>query len=120
MPPNYVMLGARIKQLRNRRGMTQISLAERVGRSSTYLSYLENGLKCMSLETFIMIANALNASADDLLRDSLANTIKAVNHDFSELISDCSEYESRVLYEVLVSTKTALRNNKRYLLHRRL
>ena len=67
----------------------------------------------MSLETFVMIANELNVSADELLRDSLANTVRVSNHQFSAELTDCSDYELRVLFDVLSATKKALRDHRR-------
>ncbi len=51
----------------------------------------------MSLDTFVSIANALQVSADELLKDSIENTIKVSNHEFAAVIADCNEYEKRVL-----------------------
>ena len=46
-------------------------MAEKVGISSTYLSAIECNVKDPKLATFIKIANAIGASADDLLADVL-------------------------------------------------
>lgn len=73
----------------------------------------------MSLDTFVAVANALQVSADELLQDSIENTIEVFNHEFSLLISDCSEYEKRVLLSIVTSAKEALRNNFHLLSKRR-
>ena len=64
-------IGTRIKAGRVAAGLTQERLAEKVGISSTYLSAIECNVKDPKLATFIMIANAIGASADDLLADVL-------------------------------------------------
>lgn len=115
MALNFVQIGKRIGMIRKRRGYTQQKLAEMVNKSSTYISYIENGLKCMSLDTFVSIANALQVSADELMMDSLENTIKVSNHEFAALLSDCSEYERRVLLQVATAAKAALRESRPYL-----
>ena len=56
-------IGTRIKAGRVAAGLTQERLAEKVGISSTQ--------KDPKLATFIKIANAIGASADDLLADVL-------------------------------------------------
>lgn len=112
MIPNFVALGKRIKLIRNKRGISQAELAERVGCSAPFISYVESGLKSMSLETFIYIANALGVSADELLRDSLENTLKTSNHAFADILADCTEYEIRILQEMVLSTKVAMRSNR--------
>lgn len=62
-------IGTRIKAGRVAAGLTQERLAEKVGISSTYLSAIECNVKDPKLATFIKIANAIGASADDLLAD---------------------------------------------------
>ena len=64
-------IGTRIKAGRVTAGLTQERLAEKVGISSTYLSAIECNWKDPKLATFIKIANAIGASADDLLADVL-------------------------------------------------
>ena len=66
-------IGTRIKAGRVAAGLTQERLAEKVGISSTYLSAIECNVKDPKLATFIKIANAIGASADDLLADVLAS-----------------------------------------------
>ena len=111
MKMNNSLVGKRIAQLRKSSGLSQLMLSEMIDRSPTHLSYIETGAKSMSLETFVRIANALNASADELLIDLLNNTNVASAHAFSSLLSDCSEYEKQVLLDTLLATKGALRSH---------
>lgn len=113
MSLNYILLGKRIRGIRKRKGITQLSLADRINRSTSYISYIENGVKSLSLDTLVLIANELNVSADELLADNLNNTIKVSNHEFADLVSDCTEYEIRILLDVVRTTKYSLRENRR-------
>ncbi len=115
MALNYISIGQKIKAIRKRRGLSQLTLSELIGRSPTYVSYIECGTKSMSLDTFILLVNALNTTADELLIDNLENTIKVTNHQFATLISDCSDYERRILLDVTMSTKKSLRENRQYM-----
>lgn len=119
MALNFVQIGKRVGELRKRRGISQTVLAEMIDKSPTYISYIESGLKCMSLDTLVSIANALHVSADELLIDSLENTVRVSNHEFSALLADCSEYEMKVLFALAKSAKTALRENRHYIYGRR-
>ena len=119
MAINFVQIGKHIGEIRKRRGLSQQKLSEIIDKSPTYLSYIEGGLKCMSLDTFVSIANALQVSADELLKDNIENNIKVANHEFASLIADCSEYEKRVLLSMLKTAKTAMRENRHLLLARR-
>lgn len=75
-------VGARIKAAREERGITQESLAEKIGKSTTHISVIERGCKAPRLETFVDIANALDISADSLLLDVVAH---ATHSQASEL-----------------------------------
>ncbi len=107
------VLGAKVKAIRQKRGYTQAQLAEYVDCSNTYVSLLEKGAKCMSLDMFIFVANALNVSADELLQDLLENTVAVSNHEFAALVADCTTYEKRILIDLIVSAKKTLRDNRR-------
>ena len=52
-------------------------------------------------------------SADVLLFDSLENTVSVSNHEFAAVLSDCSEYETRILLDIVRSAKKSMRENKR-------
>lgn len=115
MAVNYQSIGANIKRLRKKRGLSQEALSEMVACSPTYISHIERGTRTMSVETFVRSANALQVSADELLVDSLENTAVTFNHVFADVIEDCSEYEKHVLLHIVAEAKTALRKNAAYL-----
>lgn len=112
---NNAQIGQKIRIFRRKRGLSQFALAELVDKSPAFISYIERGAKSMSIETLVLIANALNVSSDELLVDSLENTVRASNHIFADLLSDCSEFERRVLKDILVTSKASLRSNMDYL-----
>lgn len=68
-----VALGKRIRESRIKKGYTQQGLAERAEIGTVYLSEIERGIKMPSLETFIRIIEALEISADYVLRDELSS-----------------------------------------------
>lgn len=115
MPLNIKALGRRIHFTRKKKGLSQNDLSEMIEKTPAYLSYIEGGTKCMSLDTFVDLVNALNTTADDLLRDSLNNTLIVIHSSFSELLSDCTPYEQRVLLDTAMAVKETLRSNKNYL-----
>jgi len=53
------LIGTRIKSLRQGKGLTQETLAEKIGISSKYLSSIERGKENPTLDTLIQLANAL-------------------------------------------------------------
>jgi transcriptional regulator with XRE-family HTH domain len=60
-------VAARIKTLRERRGLTQEQLAERAGVSRTYLARLETGKQDPTLSTIEKLARALSVRPARLL-----------------------------------------------------
>ena len=66
--------GARIKELRAERGITQEELAERVGIFRTYMSRVETGLGNPTLTTIHALADSLGVSVTDLF---VVPTVKA-------------------------------------------
>jgi transcriptional regulator with XRE-family HTH domain len=59
-------LGNRIRHLRNRAGITQAQLAERVDISPEFMSRLERGIKAPSLDTAAKLATALGITLSEL------------------------------------------------------
>lgn len=67
MSLDYKAIGKHIREARRRNHLSQAMLAEAVDKTPSYISYIESGLKSMSLDTFVLIANALGVSPERLL-----------------------------------------------------
>ena len=65
----YKSIGNKISAYRNKLGLTQEELANKIGISYSYLSQIEapNVVKKMSLEALFDIADALNVDVKNLL-----------------------------------------------------
>lgn len=117
MQINYQILGAKIKSIRKKKKLSQQTLSESIDISPTYMSYIESGIRSMSLDTLVSLANALDVTTDTLLSESLKHNTRAYTNEITEVISDCNEYERRILFENLKATKKVLKDN-RYLIQR--
>ena len=85
-------LGARIKELRKARNITQEKLVERIGSDINNLSRIENGKKFLSAEKLVKIAAALNVEIKDLF-------------DFGHMLAD-DELKKEIISEIdTLSTK---------------
>ena len=115
---DYQTLGKRIRLLRKQQHLSQMTLAEMVDKSPTYISLVENGQKGPSLETLIDVANALKGTMDILLSEYLEQNTAAVGTELSALLEDCSEYEKRVIVESARSIKHVLRDTRHMFKHR--
>jgi len=60
--------GERLRQLRLRRGWTQVEMAERLGIDRSYISDMERGKKNVCLPTLEVIAQALGLSISQVLK----------------------------------------------------
>ena len=57
MSLNYKVIGKHIREVRQRNHLSQAMLSELVDKTPSYISYIESGIKSMSLDTFVLIAN---------------------------------------------------------------
>lgn len=64
------MTSAPLKRLRKARKLSQADLAERVGRSRSYISQMETGARDGSRDTVRKLAAALGCSVADLLEEA--------------------------------------------------
>jgi len=62
-------LGARIRELRRSRGLTQEGLHRRTGLPQSYISDLERGKRNISLKNLYRLARALDVTLAELFRD---------------------------------------------------
>ena len=82
------VLGANIQKYRKQMGLTQEAAAEKCGLSANYLRQIELGHKVPKLETFLKIADVLDASADLLLIGNYNWTSKAKTNELYSKIKD--------------------------------
>ena len=61
------LFGERLRELRDKRGETVRSLAEKAGMSFTYINDLERGIKTPTLATIVRLALALRCKVTDLV-----------------------------------------------------
>ena len=112
MTLNYKIIGKSIKQARKRKKLSQETLAEIIDKSSSYISYIETGIKHLSLETLVDIANALEVSADELLSFNIEFRHE-VKSEFSSILEKCSTYEKKVITDVAKALKQSLQDDRR-------
>ena len=73
-------IGRNIARYREVAGLTQATLAEKIGISTAFVSRVERGQKRMKVETLYATAKALNVSVDALLSsDSSAAQLANIN-----------------------------------------
>lgn len=76
------------------------------------MSHIETARKQASLTSLISIAKAMDITLDELLSGNQINSPVEYKSDIDILLSDCTKYEKRVIFELLRATKCVLRENK--------
>ncbi len=112
MAIDYTDIGKRIKQKRIEKNYTQEQLAELVNIGPSHMSHLEGGKTVPSMDVFIALCNVLEVSADELLCREIVAGKPILANWLTDLIEDCDATETKILTDVLTSTKHTLRKNK--------
>ena len=67
-------IGKRVKQCRERLGISQEELAEKTGLTANYISTVERGMSFPRCEKLIILLNGLEVSADAIFCDVLEHS----------------------------------------------
>lgn len=81
-------IGKRIKESRERLGLTQEQFAEKTGLTTNYISTLERGASFPRCEKLITVLNALEVSADEIFCDVLTHAVPYKASALSEELND--------------------------------
>lgn len=107
---NYRLVGQRLRALRKKRGYTQEQLAEMAGISPQHCSGIETGGAKVSLPALVQLCNALEATADEVLFDSLPAAARpGLLREVENVFSDCSADELYLMLSQAKGLKEALR-----------
>lgn len=112
MTLNYILIGKRIREIRKRKKISQAALSDMVDITPTFISYIESGLKGMSIETLVAISNALGVTTDAILADSITGISSSSSYDVTEILNDCSSFERSVIIASMKNLKTTIRENR--------
>jgi len=91
------MVGGRIKRRRKVAGITQEELAEQIGLSKNHLSNIERGRYLPTIETLLMICDALGQSPDYYLIGKISPETDRI----SQMVKRLSEDSQWILYRLI-------------------
>lgn len=94
-------LGEKIKESRKIKKLTQQQLAELADISTTFLGEIERGQKMPGLNVLIQIINALDISADWLLRDEVASSKTLVLNDITEKLEALTPNQRKCIADII-------------------
>ncbi len=83
---NYKRLGKRIREERQRLGLTQAQLAESIDISDTYMGAIERGERSLTLDTLVRLVNRLGVTVDYMLSDSVSDNDSNIMNQFKQII----------------------------------
>lgn len=106
-------VGNRIRQARKQLNLSQAELSEKLDISPSHMSDIENGKTNLGLDIFMKLTEALQVSADWLLRTNVPPVEYIFNNELQNLISDCSPRETQALLKILKEVKKALQDAKK-------
>jgi len=96
-----ISIGKRIRKARTEKGYTQQALVKKAGIGSMYLSEIEQGLKMPSLNSFVRIVDALEISADYVLRDEFSAGQEYIYDDLNQKLKELSPKQRKCAMELL-------------------
>lgn len=94
-------LGKRIREARNKASLTQEVLAEKADIGVMYLGEIERGLKMPSLKIFIKLVEALDISADYLLRNEVSSGRSFVYDEITQKLEGLTPKQRKGAVDIL-------------------
>lgn len=94
-------LGKELRDARQKKGFTQHELAEIADIGNIYLSEIERGLKMPSLNIFIKLIEALDISADYILRDELSSGKEYIYDEITQKLKNLTPKQRKTAADIL-------------------
>ena len=107
-----IEIGKRIREFRVKKNMSQAALADKANVSLSQISDIERGKTSMRLTTFIGIVEALQVSADVLLRTDIPEVDTLYKSEFAEVLADCTPSEIDSILKIVKEVKRSMHNPK--------
>ena len=96
-----IELGKRIRDARNKAGYTREVLAEKAEMGAMYLGEIERGVKMPSMKSFVKIVEALDISADYILRNELSSGGDYVFDEVTQKLAKLSPQQRKTAVDIL-------------------
>ncbi len=95
--------GLRLKELRNKKGITQYQLAEMAGLDPKHLSHIETGRSFPKADLIEKFASALNINYTDFFKtEHLQNRIQMLEKIY-KILENISDSDLQVIYKIIYS-----------------
>lgn len=94
------LIATRLKELRNKRGISQEKLAEMIGRDSKHLSKLETAGSYPSIKTLEKIASVLDVELRDIFNFDGLKDPNYIKDEFKKILNYSDEKHLQILYKI--------------------
>ena len=112
MSLHYKQIGERVREIRIQKNMSQQDLSTKGNISLPQISDIELGKKGMHLSTFIRLTEALEVSADVLLRSNVPQVTEIYKGDFADILDGCTPSEMETILRIAKEVKASLHQIK--------
>jgi transcriptional regulator with XRE-family HTH domain len=102
-------VGKRIREAREKKKYSQSELAGLISISNSHMSDIENGKTVLGVDIFMRITEALEVSADWLLRTNVPSVNAIQSNEITGILLDCNSNEVQALIKILKEAKIAIR-----------
>lgn len=106
MKNDKILLGARIKELRKQKKLSQNVLSEKINIDPKHISRIEVGLSFPSLDTLSNIAKVLQVEIEDFFEFVPETTNRELVQSIRKMLQEADTEKLRLIYKI---TKTIVR-----------
>mgnify|MGYP003167377571 CR=1 FL=1 len=105
---DYAFIGARLKEARIRKNMTQEQLAAMTDVGSTHISHIETGMTIPSTKLLVQMMNILDCDPAEVLCMETRSARPALNGRLSDLVADCNEDEIKIITDTVTALRVSM------------
>ncbi|MDF2926355.1 MAG: transcriptional regulator [Paenibacillaceae bacterium] len=98
---DYGIIGKRIRQARESKGLTQEQLAEKLEVSNAYISKIERGKTPINLDRLSDLCVMLEESPDYILRGANSGTQDYLRNEIIVMLEGCSAEKIKLISQVI-------------------
>lgn len=95
------MIGARIREIRNTKGMTQERLSELMNINPKYLSSIERGLENPTLNTVLKLSDSLDVGLGDIFTNIEVEDPKKQKALINALLKRATDEQLKLAFKIL-------------------
>ena len=97
------LIGRRIKEARQAKGLSQEALSEKIGMSAKYLSSVERGKENPTLDTLVKLADALEIETSELFNYQHKKSPEELRQLVSRLMDEGHDEKLRLMAKIITA-----------------